>query len=127
MIILQDIKWFQSIFTLIKGIGTQVKKAVMSRNNFLPQTSERAPINGAERKLRKPLMPMIIPLYNKALSPKVVLRIFIIGAVMRPQAKNWRKTATTGCHTDGFLHLQDIILTKPHCCYSGSGNSKYCL
>lgn len=49
----------------MKGIGTQVKKAVMRRNSFLPQISERAPMRGAERKLRKPLTPMMIPLYKR--------------------------------------------------------------
>lgn len=38
----------------INGIGTQVKKTVRRRKDFLPQASERAPISGALRKDKKP-------------------------------------------------------------------------
>lgn len=38
----------------MKGMGAQVKKTVMSRNDFLPQMSDRAPIRGADRNDRKP-------------------------------------------------------------------------
>lgn len=38
----------------MKGMGAQVKKTVMSRNDFLPQMSDSAPIRGADRKDRKP-------------------------------------------------------------------------
>ena len=96
----------------MKGMGTQVKKAVMSRNIFRPQISERAPMRGAERKLRKPLTPMMMPLYSRECSWNVVLRILIMGAVMRPQAKNWRNTATTACQTEAFLNLHPDILTS---------------
>jgi len=95
--------------TLMKGMGTQVKKAVMRRNIFRPQISERAPMRGAERKLRKPLTPMMMPLYSRECSWNVVLRILIMGAVMRPQAKNWRNTATTACQTEAVLNLHPDI------------------
>lgn len=39
----------------------------------------------------------------------------IIGAVMRPQEKNWRNTATTACQVEGCLKLHRVIVT-------GSGN-----
>ena len=48
-------------------MGRQVKRAVMSRNNFLPQTSDKEPIRGAERKLRNPLTAMITPFIINAL------------------------------------------------------------
>lgn len=48
-------------------MGRQVKSAVMSKNNFRPQTSDREPISGAERKLRKPLTAMITPFIINAL------------------------------------------------------------
>lgn len=72
----------------MKGMGTQVKKAVRSRNSFLPYMSLRAPMRGAERKLRKPLTPIMIPLKRRALLPKLLFSILIMGAVIRPQAKN---------------------------------------
>ena len=50
-----------------KGMGRQVKRAVMIRNNFRPQTSEREPMRGAERKLRNPLTAMITPFIIRAL------------------------------------------------------------
>ena len=37
-----------------KGIGRQVKNTDIKRNDFLPQTSDRAPSNGAERKDKRP-------------------------------------------------------------------------
>lgn len=39
---------------LMKGMGAQVKKTVMRRNDFLPQMSDSAPIRGADRNDRKP-------------------------------------------------------------------------
>lgn len=38
----------------ISGIGAQVKNTVSSKKDFRPQTSDRAPINGALRKDNKP-------------------------------------------------------------------------
>ena len=35
-------------------MGAQVKKTASSKKDFLPQTSDRAPNNGAERKERRP-------------------------------------------------------------------------
>ena len=55
------------VFTRRNGMGRQVKKAVTSRNVFLPQTSDREPIRGAERKLRNPLTAMITPFIINAL------------------------------------------------------------
>lgn len=45
----------------MSGMGAHVKNTVMSRKNFLPQTSERAPISGAERNEKIPLMPITKP------------------------------------------------------------------
>lgn len=39
---------------LIRGIGAQVKNTVTSRKDFLPQTSDKAPIRGALRKDSNP-------------------------------------------------------------------------
>lgn len=39
---------------LINGIGTHVKKTVTRRKDFLPQTSDSAPISGALMKDKKP-------------------------------------------------------------------------
>lgn len=49
-------------------------------------------MRGAERKLRKPLTPMMIPLRSRALWPNSELRILIIGAVITPQEKNCNST-----------------------------------
>ena len=54
------------MLTRRKGMGRQVKKAVMKRKIFLPQTSDSAPISGAERKLRNPFTPMITPFMIRA-------------------------------------------------------------
>ena len=54
------------LLTRRKGMGRQVKKAVMKRKIFRPHTSESAPISGAERKLRKPFTPMITPFMIRA-------------------------------------------------------------
>ena len=96
----------------MKGIGTQVKNAVMRRNSFLPQISERAPMRGAERKLRKPLTPMMMPLYKREFSWNVVFKILIMGAVIRPQAKNCKNTATTACHTEACRNLHPDIFSS---------------
>ena len=42
----------------------------------------------------------------------MVLSIVIIGAVMRPQEKNWRRTATTACQVEGRLKLHRVMLTS---------------
>ena len=54
------------LLTRRKGMGRQVKKAVMKRKIFRPHTSDSAPISGAERKLRKPFTPMITPFMIRA-------------------------------------------------------------
>ena len=46
------------------------------------------------------------------LTPNVVLSIVIMGAVMRPQEKNWRRTATTACQVEGRLKLHRVMLTS---------------
>ena len=45
-------------------------------------------MRGAERKLRKPLTPMMIPFRRSAFDPNSEFRILIIGAVITPQEKN---------------------------------------
>lgn len=49
----------------IRGIGAQVKNTVISRKNFLPHTSDSAPISGALRKDSMPLMPITNPFIRK--------------------------------------------------------------
>jgi hypothetical protein len=49
------------VLILIRGIGAHVKATVISRKNFRPHTSESAPISGAERKDKIPLIPIIKP------------------------------------------------------------------
>lgn len=52
-------------FIDISGMGAQVKNTVMSRKNFLPHTSDKAPIRGALRKDKIPLMPITSPFMRK--------------------------------------------------------------
>lgn len=40
--------------SLIRGMGAQVKNTVTNRKDLLPQTSDKAPINGALMKDSKP-------------------------------------------------------------------------
>lgn len=49
------------VFIVISGMGAQVKNTVISRKNFRPHISERAPIRGALRNENIPLMPMTKP------------------------------------------------------------------
>lgn len=49
------------VFIVISGIGKHVKKTVISKKNFRPHTSDKAPINGALRNDRMPLMPITSP------------------------------------------------------------------
>ena len=44
------------------------------------------------------------------LTMKVVLRMLIMGAVIRPQEKNWRNTATTAWQTEAVWGLQRAII-----------------
>lgn len=46
---------------VISGIGAQVKNTVTNKKNLRPQISDRAPINGADKKERIPLMPITNP------------------------------------------------------------------
>ena len=45
---------YHQVLICMRGIGAQVKKTVRIRNNFRPHTSDKAPINGALRKDKKP-------------------------------------------------------------------------
>lgn len=45
---------YHHVLSCIKGMGAQVKNTVNIRNNFLPHTSDKAPINGALRKDKRP-------------------------------------------------------------------------
>lgn len=49
------------VFIVISGIGAHVKNTVMSKKNFLPHMSERAPMRGALRNDKMPLIPMTSP------------------------------------------------------------------
>ena len=42
------------VLIFMKGIGRQVKKTVINKKNFLPHTSDRAPIKGALKNDSKP-------------------------------------------------------------------------
>lgn len=48
-------------FIVIRGIGKHVKNTVINKKNFLPHTSDRAPISGALKNDRIPLMPITKP------------------------------------------------------------------
>ena len=91
---------YHQVFNFIRGIGAQVKNTVMSKNGFLPQISDKAPTKGAHKKLKKPLMPTMIPFIRKVCSGNVSLRTVIIGEVKSPQAKNSRKITTRAWYTE---------------------------
>lgn len=46
---------------VMSGIGAHVKNTVIRRKNFRPHTSDSAPINGALRNDRMPLIPITMP------------------------------------------------------------------
>ena len=52
-------------------MGIQVKNAVTKRNIFLPQTSDKEPIRGADKKLRIPFTPMMTLFIINASSLKI--------------------------------------------------------
>ena len=54
--------------TFRNGTGRHVKRAVIRRNIFLPKTSDKAPIRGADRKLRNPFTPITTPFMRRAWS-----------------------------------------------------------
>lgn len=85
----------------ISGIGTQVKKTVMRRKNFLPQTSESAPMSGALRNDRMPLIPITRPFMRNVWSGKVLLRTWMTGIVRRPHEKYSKKITINPWYTDG--------------------------
>lgn len=49
------------MFIVIHGMGAQVKNTVTRRKNFRPHTSLRAPMSGALRNDKMPLMPITRP------------------------------------------------------------------
>ena len=53
------------------GIGKHVKNTVSNKNDLRPQTSDNAPINGAERNDKKPLK------YRKEKKSKLRKRLFL--------------------------------------------------
>jgi hypothetical protein len=85
----------------ISGMGTQVKKTVMRRKNFLPQTSDSAPIRGALRNDKMPLMPITSPFMRNVWSGKVLLRTLMTGMVRRPHEKYSKKITINPWYTDG--------------------------
>lgn len=62
------------VFIVISGIGKQVKNTVISKKNFRPHTSDRAPISGALRNDRIPLMPITRPFIRNVWSGNVWFR-----------------------------------------------------
>lgn len=76
-------------------MGTHVKKTVMRRKNFRPHTSDRAPISGAERKERMPLIPITRPFIRNVWSGKVLFSTLISGIVSRPHEKYSKKITTS--------------------------------
>lgn len=75
-------------------MGTHVKNTVMRRKNFRPQTSDKAPISGALRKDRMPLMPITKPFIRNVWSGNVLLRTLMRGIVSRPHEKYSKKITT---------------------------------
>lgn len=75
-------------------MGTQVKNTVMRRKNFRPHTSDSAPMSGALRNERMPLMPITSPFMRNVWSGKVLLRTLITGIVSRPHEKYSKKITT---------------------------------
>jgi len=71
-----------------------VKNTVMSRKNFLPQTSDNAPINGADRNEKIPLMPITKPFIKNVWSGNVLLSTLMMGIVNKPHEK-YSKNITT--------------------------------
>lgn len=87
------------VFMLISGIGAQVKATVISKKNFRPHTSDKAPINGAERKDKIPLMPIIKPFMRNVWSGNVSFNTEMIGMVNKPHAKNSKNITTNAWYT----------------------------
>lgn len=67
----------------------------MSRKNLRPQTSDKAPISGALRNERMPLMPITRPFIRNVWSGKVLLRTLMSGMVSRPHEKYSKKMTTS--------------------------------
>ena len=55
-----------------KGIGKQVATTVINNRGLRPLASEKAPIKGADKNERKPLIPWIKPLINNVSPANVV-------------------------------------------------------
>lgn len=77
------------VFIVISGIGAHVKNTVISRKNFLPQTSDRAPISGALRNERMPLMPITRPFIRNVWSGNVWLRTCKWKWMKAKSVENW--------------------------------------
>lgn len=59
------------VLIVINGIGAHVKNTVIKRKNLRPHTSDSAPINGALRNDRIPLMPITRPFIKNVWSGNV--------------------------------------------------------
>lgn len=86
---------------VIQGMGAHVKNTVMRRKNLRPHTSDRAPMSGALRNDKIPLMPMTRPFMRNVWSGNVWFNTVMTGMVSRPHAKNSRNITTRACHTLG--------------------------
>lgn len=49
------------VLMLINGSGAHVKATVISKKNLRPHTSDSAPINGADKNDKIPLIPIMRP------------------------------------------------------------------
>lgn len=59
------------VLIVINGIGAHVKNTVIRRKNFRPHTSDSAPISGALRNDRIPLIPITKPFIKNVWSGNV--------------------------------------------------------
>lgn len=89
-----------------------MKNTVIKRKNFRPHRSDNAPISGALKKERNPLMPIIKPFIKNVCSGNVRFRTVIAGNVRRPHAKNSKKITTIAWKREGFDDLDTICETK---------------
>ena len=72
------------VLIFINGIGKQVKNTVIRRKNFLPQTSDRAPIRGALKNDKIPCKKHII-LYKLLFSFKLTISLFQKDVIKKSQ------------------------------------------
>lgn len=85
----------------MSGIGAHVKKTVISRKNFLPQTSDKAPISGADRNEKMPLIPITKPFIKNVWSGNVLLSTLMMGIVKSPHEKYSKNITTNAWYTEG--------------------------